>query len=475
MAKKLGIIIPYRDRHRQLFIFKANLKRYMEEHNFPYELIVVEQDDAKVFNRGKLLNIGFLRAKKLKCDYVVFHDIDMIPEDVDYSYSDVPLHMATSFISEEDPNFTRTTFDEYFGGVTMFPMEVFEQINGYSNEYWGWGFEDTDLLYRCKINNIDLDTKEVKMVGGNTAALKFNGDNSYVKMKNIIDFRKEFSIFVSFYPDELTLNHENYDDIHVAFGIPGLDFLISYNSYERYNFELYDANERVIYVNSNIKTNYKTNVCITVDPKKRKVQMFQDGILVGAKDYDDRLYHYKKEEYMYLGVADPNRSDMPKFFKGTINSFALYGGILGNDEIKEISDNQFFGLTQWFGNYKSPHLLQTYYDVKFMKEYRLLDMSGNNNDGEIINCEMVGYTFDQYKTIEIPHRRPSTFRLMSHDENGYVGYGWKDVTTRYNQLRFYNEVLKGGWDTKKEGLNSCHYKETGYSRVNNETFITVEI
>ncbi len=77
MAKKLGIVIPYRDRHRQLFIFKANLKRYMEERNFPYELIVVEQDDAKVFNRGKLLNIGFIRAKKLKCDYVVFHDIDM--------------------------------------------------------------------------------------------------------------------------------------------------------------------------------------------------------------------------------------------------------------------------------------------------------------------------------------------------------------------------------------------------------------
>jgi hypothetical protein len=64
---------------------------------------------------------------------------------------------------------------------------------------------------------------------------------------------------------------------------------------------------------------------------------------------------------------------------------------------------------------------------------------------------------------------------LSHDENGYVGYGWKNVTTRYNQLRFYNEVLKGGLDTKKEGLNSCQYKETGYSRVDNETFITVKI
>jgi hypothetical protein len=240
--------------------------------------------------------------------------------------------------------------------------------------------------------------------------------------------------------------------------------------------ELYDANERVIYINSNIKTNYKTNICVTFDPRNRKIEMFQDGVLVGSNEYEDRLHHYNREEYMYLGVANPNRGDMPKFFKGTINSFALYGGILDNDEIKEISENQFFGLTQWFGNYKSPHLLQTYYDVKFMKEYKLIDLSGNDNDGLVINCEMVGYTFDQVKTIDIPFRRPSTFKIMPHEENGYVvGSGWKNITTRYNQLRFYNEVLKGGWDTKNEGLNSCHYKETVYTRVNNETFITVEI
>ena len=97
---KLGIIVPYRNRDRQLLIFKKAISSYLSDKDINYELIVVEQDDAKTFNRGKLLNIGFLQAKKLKCDYVVFHDVDMLPIDVDYSYYDKPLHLATNFTLE---------------------------------------------------------------------------------------------------------------------------------------------------------------------------------------------------------------------------------------------------------------------------------------------------------------------------------------------------------------------------------------
>ena len=55
----------------------------------------------------------------------------MLPIDVDYSYSDIPLHLATGFIlnpGEKD----RELFEQYFGGVTMFNMESFKKINGYS-------------------------------------------------------------------------------------------------------------------------------------------------------------------------------------------------------------------------------------------------------------------------------------------------------------------------------------------------------
>ena len=61
------------------------------------------------------------------------------------------------------------------------------------------------------------------------------------------------------------------------------------------------------------------------------------------------------------------------------------------------------------------------------------------------------------------------------DENGYVLNGWKDKTTRYNQLRYFNEVSKGYINTKEDGLNNCEFKEHGYSHVDNYSHVVVGI
>jgi predicted glycosyltransferase involved in capsule biosynthesis len=40
-------------------------------------------------------------------------------------------------------------YETYFGGVTLFDKESFKKINGFSNQYWGYGGEDDDLYLRC--------------------------------------------------------------------------------------------------------------------------------------------------------------------------------------------------------------------------------------------------------------------------------------------------------------------------------------
>jgi predicted glycosyltransferase involved in capsule biosynthesis len=135
----LNIIIPYRDREEHLNIFIKEISDFIK---FDYKITVVEQLNDKPFNRAKLLNIGFDINKEN--GYFCFHDVDMIPIEADYSYPEEPIHMATN-ASQFDYNLP---FNDYYGGVNLFNKEDFIKVNGYSNDYWGWGIEDDDLLKR---------------------------------------------------------------------------------------------------------------------------------------------------------------------------------------------------------------------------------------------------------------------------------------------------------------------------------------
>lgn len=42
----------------------------------------------------------------------------------------------------------RLRYSKYFGGVTALSREQFFKVNGFSNNYWGWGGEDDDLRLR---------------------------------------------------------------------------------------------------------------------------------------------------------------------------------------------------------------------------------------------------------------------------------------------------------------------------------------
>jgi hypothetical protein len=474
MAKhKLGVIVPYRNRSHQLGMFRRHMSHFLKKEHIDHEIFIIEQDGAKLFNRGMILNIGFNYAVKHGCDYVAFHDIDMLPLDVDYSYSDTPLHLATNFQLQENEK-KREVFDQYFGGVTMFPVESFIKVDGYSNKYWAWGYEDTDLLLRCERKGVELNTLRLKNHGRKGKTLKFNGVNSYVECKNIIDLNQNTTIFISFCPDGLSLNHEKESDEFTAFSIPGWDFAICYNSFSRYNFCSFDISQNALYVNSFIKPNYKTNMVIVLDRMDNKIKVYQDGYFIGETQTFKKLHLYKKEKNFYLGVGKPDREIIPNFFRGTIDCFAYYDDILSEDEIIQISHNETELLTNDFGHYKSSNSLITYYDANFIKDYKLVDLVGENN-GKIKNCEVVNTDYKDITEVKIPYRRKSIFKSLSHEENGFLGNKWKDQATRWNQLRFHNEVSLNKELLDDDGLSTLTFHVHGKNKENKITQINVGI
>lgn len=468
MDKKLGVIVPFRHRWEHLHVFLREIENYLNRNKIPHEIIIVNQDDGKQFNRGMLLNIGFKHARVLRCDYVVFHDVDLIPVFADYSYCDHPVHLATQ-IQDEITGEITIPFDQYFGGVTMFPIRDFKKINGYSNKYWGWGFEDDDLFLRCENKGIGAESLYIKNTKNHHQALKFNGNDSFVRAENNLDITKDLTIFASFFPDDLIYNPAQDLDVYTVFSLPGYDTAISYNSFKRYNFVTFNEEDESFYINSGITTNYQTNVCITFDQQSKEVKMYQDGNYVGKTTWTGFLRDYTRQKYFFIGAGNPKRDGDPNFFKGYIDSFAIIERKITEDEILELSK------TNDFTNHLKAKEVKVYYDAEHIENYKLVDLSGNGNHASIFKCEIERIQLPWFKKVSIPIRRDCLFRSLKHEQNGFLENKWKDKATRWNQLRFHNEVRKHKSLLIGDGLSDLKFTEHGKKKEGNVTEINIGI
>ena len=149
---KLGVCVPYRNREAHLEEFVPRVGKYLDKMGIDYCMYFAHQVDDKLFNRGATKNVAAKHAFEDGCDYIVWHDIDMIPEEgCDYSFPEkTPIHIATN-ISQMN---YELKYQEYFGGAVLFNKEQVERTNGYSNEYWDWGMEDDDLFWRCYLKDM---------------------------------------------------------------------------------------------------------------------------------------------------------------------------------------------------------------------------------------------------------------------------------------------------------------------------------
>jgi len=449
---KLGVCVPYRNREEHLKEFVPIVSKFLESKDIDFKIYFAHQTDDKLFNRGAMKNIAAKHAFEDGCDYIVWHDIDMVPEDdtCDYSFpNDNPQHIAVR-ISQSD---YQLKYEEYFGGAVVFSKEQVERTNGYSNDYWDWGMEDDDLFWRCVkegyANKTKLDYNEEQVVA------YFNGIDSKIEFKPSREQRAclsdshTVSILVKAdqqiekVPIWLIGDTERQFVEYPIFRKPGYDWGLSFNNSRAYTMQLWDRMKNHIYQWIKRYENQWSWVTMTVDAENKKIHFYLNGRESDARlgtgtqspfEYTEPLKRYGTEPF-YIGYSNsPNES----FFKGAIASIAMWDRCLTPDEIKNIH-------------------------IQFPQDNLILDIFSMALEfGESTNVEIKNEKIEIPHTI-LPYRRDGKFRCLPHQTEGLINEGgvdkWaKGETTAKNERRYILEMQQDKIDYKSDGINSVSYE-----------------
>jgi beta-1,4-galactosyltransferase 1 len=147
------IIIPYRNRKEHLDIFIRDALPLFEKYLKPFKVVVIEQNEGKLFNRGIVINIGFNEYRE-QTEYFFTHDIDIVPKEncVKDIYTKLPSTNNTVM-----GILTAGSGCNTLGGIIKFNSETFIKANGFPNNMWGWGVEDKALQNRVEFMNINVE------------------------------------------------------------------------------------------------------------------------------------------------------------------------------------------------------------------------------------------------------------------------------------------------------------------------------
>ena len=449
---KLGVCVPYRNREEHLKEFVPIVSKFLKSQNIDFKIYFAHQVDDKLFNRGAMKNIAAKHAFEDGCDYIVWHDIDMVPEDdtCDYSFpNDNPQHIAVR-ISQSD---YQLKYEEYFGGAVVFSKEQVERTNGYSNDYWDWGMEDDDLFWRCVkegyANKTKLDYNEEQVVG------YFNGVDSKIEFKPSREQRACLSdshtVSVLVKADQqiekvpiwLIGDSERQFVEYPIFRKPGYDWGLSFNNSRAYTMQLWDRMKGHIYQWIKRYENQWSWVTMAVDAENKKIHFYLNGRESDARlgtgtqspfEYTEPLKRYGTEPF-YIGYSNsPNES----FFKGAIASIAMWNRCLTPDEIKNMH-------------------------IQFPQDNLILNIFTMALDfGVSTNVEIKNEKIEIPHTI-LPHRKDGKFRCLPHQTEGLINVGgidkWaKGETTAKNERRYILEMQQDKIDYKSDGINSVNYE-----------------
>ena len=471
---KLGVCVPYRNREAHLKEFVPKVGAYLESKGIDYCMYFGHQVDDKLFNRGAMKNIAAKHAFEDGCDYIVWHDIDMIPEEgTDYSFpKENPIHIATN-ISQMN---YELKYEEYFGGAILFSKEQVERTNGYSNDYWDWGMEDDDLFWRCHLEGYS-NQKYMVLDDVVTDYISFDGKSSYVeipctrKLRNLTSRSHTISVLVRAHQQEEKVPIWLVGDLDRRFceypilRRPGYDYGISYNNSRTYTAQIWNNQREHIYQWMKRYENLWTWITLVVNGND--IHFYMNGKESDARwgtgthspqSFEGMLKRYGNVNY-YLGTSTSIAKDNPaKWFKGDIADLKMWNRALSNDEVSELHETH------------SDDGLILHYDFK---DGLVVDKSENDNNGIAFNCKSDNSKIDIPYTA-IPHRKPGRLKCLPHEDEGLVKNKdgkevWaKGETTARNEKRFVHQMQQGKWDYKSDGIKQVKYELVGVEEINSK-------
>ena len=462
MTHKLGICIPYRDRKEHLEKLIPHLSKHLNEKGIEHSFYVAHQVDDKLFNRGTMKNIAAKHAFDDGCDYIAWHDVDMIPnEECDYSYpKDNPIHIATE-LSKYNYGMS---YPEYFGGVILFTKEQVEKTNGYSNEYWDWGMEDDDLFWRCVqegyTEGITLDYKHESNVA------YFNGLDSKItfrpnrEQRNAISNSHTISVLVKAdqqiekVPIWLIGDSNRQFVEYPIFRKPGYDWGLSFNNSRAYTAMLWDRNKTHLYQWIKRYENQWSWITLSVNTDKKLIHFYLNGEESDSKlgtgtdsplQYTEPLKKYGMEPFQ-VGYSDGNGET---YFKGYISQIKMWDRCLSKTEIKNI--------------HKETSNENLILDLEFSKDLDNVEMQ---------NVKIITDSIIIPNTI-LPYRKNGRFECLPHEDEGLINVDgidkWaKGETTAKNEERYILQMQQGKIDYKSDGINSINYELVSIDTINNQ-------
>lgn len=319
----IAIIIPHRNRLEHLEMFIKHFSK-LDTRGNAVDIYLIDQNNADLFNRGLLLNIGFVISSSMKkYDKYIFHDVDSYPEqylfDLYFDHHDKIIHYASPDLGYKYTNYS------FFGGIVGMNHDDYKKINGFPNSFFGHGGEDDAMLNRIiatGLKNVYRPTKGKYILVDHDRPTELEYNKT--KKKNILQDLKSWQSDGLQQLKKIFINIKKYKNYN--------DFINNYLT-ENTNI-LNNASQFDDFINKLLKTNNE-NMSVNTNTQSDSESIYS------STSSDDPVYlntnisyYFYKIDYLVKHRMDSHFFVNSDFIK---NEIELKNQKLLNSELKNIT------------------------------------------------------------------------------------------------------------------------------------------